>query len=130
MNKHILVGYVRKKAIEPKRTLISIPTKDGFGDNQKTTWHNCICFGKTKDFVDNYVNEGSLVSIEGYIDKNKNEVSQVTYTNTIISRLENLTSKKENEEYVNNNGKNTDDNYKKSNYSQPGQIIEDDDIPF
>jgi single-strand DNA-binding protein len=35
---------------------------------EKTTWHNIVCFRKTAEFVEQYVHKGALVFIEGKID--------------------------------------------------------------
>ena len=82
VNKAILIGHVGK---EPDiRTTssgdtvasFSLATNSGYGDNKTTDWHNVIFFGKTADFIKEYVNKGSQLYVEGrianrnYVDKN------------------------------------------------------------
>ena len=82
VNKAILIGHVGK---EPDiRTTssgdtvasFSLATHSGYGDNKTTDWHNVIFFGKTADFIKDYVKKGSQLYVEGrianrnYVDKN------------------------------------------------------------
>jgi len=82
VNKAILIGHVGK---EPDiRTTssgdtvasFSLATNSGYGDNKTTDWHNVIFFGKTADFIKEYVKKGSQLYVEGrianrnYVDKN------------------------------------------------------------
>ena len=64
VNKAILIGHVGK---EPDiRTTssgdtvasFSLATNSGYGDNKTTDWHNVIFFGKTADFIKDYVSWG------------------------------------------------------------------------
>lgn len=45
----------------------TLATTDGWGDHQKTNWHNIVCFGKTAEFVQEYVGKGSKVAVSGSI---------------------------------------------------------------
>ena len=82
VNKAILLGHVGK---EPDiRTTssgdtvasFSLATNSGYGDNKTTDWHNVIFFGKTADFIKDYVKKGAQLYVEGrianrnYVDKN------------------------------------------------------------
>jgi single-strand DNA-binding protein len=54
----------------------SLATNSGYGDNKTTDWHNVIFFGKTADFIKDYIKKGSQIYDEGrianrnYVDKN------------------------------------------------------------
>ena len=82
VNKVILVGHVGKdpeiRTTNSGDTVasFSFATNSGYGDNKTTDWHNIIFFGKTADFIKNYVKKGAQLYIEGrisnrsYVDKN------------------------------------------------------------
>jgi len=84
LNQVTLVGRIGQ---DPKvyngATAFSVATTESFkGQNQyqdKTEWHNCIAFGKTGDFVGNYLGKGQQVIVVGMIknekwnDKNGNQ---------------------------------------------------------
>ena len=40
-------------------------TQSGVQVQEKTEWHNIVCFGKLADVVDKYLKKGSKVFIEG-----------------------------------------------------------------
>lgn len=69
---------------------------------EHTDWHNCVCFGKTADFVASYVRKGSKVFVEGkiryrsYQDQNG---ATKWVTEIIVDRLDNLTPKSDNQGY-------------------------------
>ena len=82
VNKAILVGHVgkdpeiRSTASGDTVSSFSLATNSGYGDNKTTDWHNVIFFGKTADFIRDYVKKGSQLYVEGrianrnYVDKN------------------------------------------------------------
>tara|TARA_R100001143_G_scaffold46656_1_gene41668 strand:- start:249 stop:620 length:372 start_codon:yes stop_codon:yes gene_type:complete len=91
VNKVILVGHVGKdpdiRATSSGDTVasFSLATNTGYGENKTTDWHNVSVFGKSADFVRNYVKKGAQVYVEGsirnrsYVDKsgNKKYVTEV-----------------------------------------------------
>jgi len=82
VNKAILIGHVgkdpeiRSTASGDTVSSFSLATNSGYGDNKTTDWHNVIFFGKTADFIRDYVKKGSQLYVEGrianrnYVDKN------------------------------------------------------------
>ena len=40
-------------------------TQNGVKVQEKTEWHNIVCFGKLADVVDKYLKKGSKVFVEG-----------------------------------------------------------------
>jgi len=82
VNKAILIGHVgkdpeiRSTASGDTVSSFSLATNSGYGDNKTTDWHNVIFFGKTADFIKDYIKKGSQIYVEGrianrnYVDKN------------------------------------------------------------
>ncbi len=69
----ILVGRLGKDP-EVKTTsggksvaTFSVATTSGYGDKQKTEWHNVVTWEKTADAVGQYLSKGSLVFVVGRI---------------------------------------------------------------
>ena len=85
VNKAILVGHVGKdpdiRATSSGDTVasFSLATNTGYGENKTTDWHTVSVFGKSADFVRNYVKKGAQVYVEGsirnrsYVDKSGNK---------------------------------------------------------
>ncbi len=78
VNKAILVGRMGQKPelkYTPAQTAVTNITlatnetrKDASGNNiDSTEWHRIVVFGKTAEFVVNYLDKGSLLYIEGRI---------------------------------------------------------------
>lgn len=91
MNNVTLLGRIGKD-IELKTSkndksyaTLSIATNDGFGDNQKTNWHNCIAFGKTSEILSQYVHKGDELCVNGSIEYAKKD--DKTFTNVIINNF-------------------------------------------
>lgn len=63
----------------------SIATNDGYGDNKKTNWHNCIAFGKTAEIISKFCKKGDSLAVSGSIDYNKKEDS--IYTNITVNNF-------------------------------------------
>ena len=80
MNNITIVGNVGKdpESYEGKSLVckFSVATKEF---NNVTMWHNITCFGKTAEFVKNYIRKGSTVAVSGsylmdeYTDKDGNK---------------------------------------------------------
>jgi len=91
VNKAILVGHVGKdpdiRSTSSGDTVasFSLATNTGYGENKTTDWHSVSVFGKSADFVRNYVKKGAQVYVEGsirnrsYVDKggNKKYVTEI-----------------------------------------------------
>lgn len=120
MNNVVLVGKVKFKDNKEKFTSFQVSTRDGFGENKQWNNHKCICFGYTKKFVDEYINDDDVVSINGQISYNKKEEG-MTYTNIIVNSV-NIESYKENLKKDDSSNK----KYKKPSYAG----MEQEDIPF
>jgi len=81
VNKAILVGHVGKdpeiRSTSSGDTVasFSLATNSGYGEKKTTDWHNVSVFGKTADFVRDYVKKGAQIYVEGsirnrsYVDK-------------------------------------------------------------
>lgn len=96
---------------------------------------NCIAWDKTADFMSNYLNKGSLVSIEGRIETGnyKDKDGKTIYTtDVVVDRLQALESRKQREEYQNNNHYQNNDSSTKNSVSdnEPTLDITSDDLPF
>lgn len=80
LNKVLLIGNVgrvdAKATSGGKMATFTLATKERYKDrsgNQKeeTTWHNLVAYGPLADIVDQYVNKGSQIYIEGRLRKTK-----------------------------------------------------------
>ena len=110
LNKVFLVGHLGRDP-EMKMTKtgknvckFSIATtkyrNDPDGGKQKdTTWHNIVVWGKTCEFVNNYLKKGHLVHIEGQIDNrswDKDDGTKGYASEVIAFSVLNLTPKPDN----------------------------------
>jgi single-strand DNA-binding protein len=83
MNKAILIGRLGKDAeLKPTKgdpvCKFSIATEERWknqrGEKQsKTTWHNCVLWGKRGEALSRYLQKGGLVMVEGQIDNRSYE---------------------------------------------------------
>ena len=119
MNKIIVIGNVGKVESRDNFTKFGVATSDGWGDNKKTNWHNCIVFKKTKEFVDKYVEKGNKIAVEGSIEYKEHDGKW--YTTILVNKVEQLTRKE-----VNNNNTNNNNNV----YNYDENKGNNDDIPF
>lgn len=80
MNKVVLVGRLTKDPeirVTPAGTTVgrySLAVPTGYGENQTTSFFECVTFGKTAQFVEKYLKKGMKVIIEG-------QLQQRSYTN-------------------------------------------------
>ncbi|WP_051675857.1 single-stranded DNA-binding protein [Ureaplasma canigenitalium] len=71
MNKVFLYGNLTNQPISKvtskgrDQSSFSVAVKSGFGQNEKTEFINCIAFGQTASFINNYLKKGSPILIEG-----------------------------------------------------------------
>ena len=125
MNKVILIGRLGKDPeinYMPNGKAIckfSIATQD---TKDNPTWHNITTFENTAEIAAKYLKKGSQVAVDGRINYSQSEKDGVKryYTDIIVSRLELLGSKPEQEER--RPPQNNDD------YAPPSDF--GDDIPF
>lgn len=76
--------------------------QDGVQVSESTQWHNCIAFGKTADFVANYIRKGNKVFVEGKVRyRSYQDQSGATkwVTEIIVDKLDNLSPKTEQQGY-------------------------------
>lgn len=69
---------------------LSLATNDGYGEKQKTNWHNVVCFGKTADAVEKYLKKGDGVIVLGSVDYSEYEKDgqKRYYTAILCNRVE------------------------------------------
>jgi single-strand DNA-binding protein len=127
MNTITLVGRLGKdveqltsKANKPIAKF-SIATNDGYGDNKKTNWHNCVAFGKTAEIISKYVSKGSEIAVNGSIDYNQYEDKQgvkKTFTSVLVNNFTFI------------GGKSNQTSDTPPAYQAPENTQEEDDLPF
>ncbi|MEA1987418.1 MAG: single-stranded DNA-binding protein [Candidatus Marinimicrobia bacterium] len=143
MNKVILVGHLGQdpelKAVSDGFHVvnISVATNETYkkkGDSEytdKTEWHRCVAFGKTADYISNYITKGRLVYIDGRLrtrkwqDKSGND----KYTTEVMIETITMLGKGDNSQGNFNKASantNTNTNANDNNQAQDN----DDDLPF
>lgn len=106
INKAIILGFAAKdpeirEVGGVKCATFSVPTtkkfkgKDG-NIQEKTAWHNIVCWRNTADIVENYVKKGTQIYIEGEIDYRSWESNgEKKYTTDIVASTIQLLGKKD-----------------------------------
>lgn len=136
MNKALIIGNagrdpeIRKGKSDSSICRFSVATsmryKDKDGEKvEKTTWHNCVAFGKTADVIAQYVQKGSKVAIEGRIENTSstNDAGEKKfYSNIVVEQIEFLSKPRERSD--------DDDDPPTDKKFDPTSEFEDDDIPF
>ena len=119
MNVTLLVGRVgRTPSVKVKEGQTSIAnfslaTDEYYNDENHTTWHNIVAFGKKAEHIGGYITKGALLEITGRLqtrewtdkDENKKQTTEI-----VVNTLKSLMKGEE----------------KKAGNDVP----EDDDIPF
>ena len=117
VNKVMIVGRIGQKpelkytANQSAVTNLSVATTESLKDKEdKTEWHRVVLFGKTAEFVCNYLDKGSLVYVEGRLqtrswDKN----GQKMYTTEIVAYTVTPLGGAKPQGEVNGNAKDPDD---------------------
>jgi single-strand DNA-binding protein len=95
MNKVFLIGNLTKEP-DVKYTVSDNPTcvckfalavNDGYGDQQKTSFINITVFGKSGENCERFLNKGSKVAVEGYIQTGSYEKDgRKVYTTDVIAK--------------------------------------------
>ena len=101
MNKVILMGRLtREPDIYDNRTVFNLAVDRGYKgkDGQSADFPRCVCFGKTKEFADNYLTKGIKIVVEGRISTGRKESitdGHTIYTTDIaVDHIEFAESKK------------------------------------
>lgn len=92
VNMCVLIGRVGKdpetKPYGDGKTMakFSLATSDGFGDKEKTDWHQVVFFGKPAETIAQHVKKGSLLYVQGRISysSRENEQGVMQYFTQII----------------------------------------------
>lgn len=66
-------------------------------DKEETDWLNIVCFGKTAEFVAQYLDKGALVGVEGRIQTRQYEKDgkTLTWTEIAANSVQGLESRKD-----------------------------------
>jgi single-strand DNA-binding protein len=56
----------------------TVATKAGWGENESTTWVNCVCFGKKAEAIEKFFSKGSKIAVSGEIKTDSYEKDGVT----------------------------------------------------
>ena len=100
MNKVILMGRLtREPDIYEKVTRFNLAVDRRFKsqDGQSADFPRCACFGKTKEFADNYLTQGIKIVVEGRLQTGSTKSvdgSTVYTTDVIVENIEFAESKK------------------------------------
>ena len=81
INKATLIGYVARdpESIETRsgstiaKTAVATSTYAGKDRDNRTDFHNIVCFGQTASFLSSYVGKGDEVYVEGEIQNSSYE---------------------------------------------------------
>jgi single-strand DNA-binding protein len=101
MNKVILLGRVSRPP-ETRDTNsgtricnVGVVTNRRYNGEDKPSWHRCVAFGKTADFISQYFDKGDAISIEGRIEYGEytNKEGQTVKTTDIIIEQVNFVPK-------------------------------------
>ncbi len=149
MNKVILIGNLGKdperRAMPDGRQIsnINLATTESYRDSstgeikELTEWHRCVAFGKTAEYINQYVTKGRKVYIEGRLktrkwqDKDGNDrYSTEVNVDTLI-----LLDRKDSGSDINESGSDTDVSINYEENNQPKNMSSEnlpgeDDLPF
>lgn len=107
-------------------------TQSGVQVQEKTEWHNIVCFGKLADVVDKYLKKGSKVFIEGkmrtrtYQDRNSVKRSVMEINAEVMEMLD---GKQQNQQQQHETSQYNAQPAQQTS-SQPQGNGESDDLPF
>jgi len=62
---------LRYTAANKEVCTLSVATSDGFGENEKTTWHRCIVWGKAGKTIHDHLHKGDAILLEGTLRMNE-----------------------------------------------------------
>ena len=105
MNKVMLIGNltrdpeVRYSTGENASAVarFSIAVNDGYGEKQKTSYPNIVCFGRTAENCEKYLRKGSKVAVCGRIQtgSHTNREGQKVYTTEVVADSVEFLSRRE-----------------------------------
>ena len=110
--------------------------KDKNGDDRGANFPNIVCFGKTAEMVEKYINKGSKICVQGEIQTGKYEKEgRTVYTTEVLaSRIEFLDPKQgaaEPSDYQSAGAPPSSVSNPQTNDAPEGfTALTDDDIPF
>jgi len=120
------IGQIFKQ--EDSFSKFSLATNDGWGDRKRTNWHNCIVFGHSKKFFDNYCQKGHKIAITGEIEYS--DYDDKKYTTIKVNDILSLTNKNSNETVIQEESQ-ANSNEPRPSYKDTKLIeVEDEYIPF
>ena len=137
LNKAMLIGNVGsdpevRYTDNSKVARIRLATTDRYKDKsgevkESTEWHDISVFGKTADFVENYVKKGAQLFVEGKIRtrvyKDKNNIERTAFGVVADSvQLLSKTEKQEKKTYVGEPSAKT--------MQEADRFIDDTELPF
>ena len=104
--------------------------KDGGERQERTEWHNCVCFGRTAEIADQYLRKGSKVYVEGKLQTSSWEQDGVTRyrTEIIVREFQMLDSRQSQDGGGDRQERQADRST--SQAAPPDDDDFDDDIPF
>lgn len=124
VNLAIIIGHVGQKPQKraPQFATFSVATSPG--KDIAPTWHNIAVFGKTADFVLQYLEKGDHVYIEGRINNRKwtTDSGESRQTTQIVANTVRILSRA--------NKSNDIDQREATNKTEPPMAMPDSDIPF
>lgn len=110
----------RETAKGTKTAKFSIASKTG---KDKTSWFNVTAFGKTAEFILEYVQKGTALYVTGYVEIEKGK-DEKYYTNVIAERVGFLGAKKKEDD-----SSSQEQTYEADKAASGGGGM-DDEIPF
>lgn len=146
-NNVYLTGRLTKE-IELKRTKndlattnFSIAVEDGYGDNKKTYFINCVAWRHSAEFLNQYAMKGDLIGVSGRLttrNYEKDNGEKVYITEVVCDKAEIFPRSKEKSEVVYRKDIDTNASFKQQTltgddrgvdgFKEP--VIETDNLPF
>jgi len=140
LNKVALIGAVgqdpevRYSAQGMAIASFSLATSEKRKDKDEVTqWHNCVCFGKLAEIVQQYVHKGARLHADGTIQYQQYEKDgEKRYaTKIVVNDLILLSAPNDNGNHSSTQGRQTaSGSGKKAAAPQPAQEFDDSEIPF
>ena len=102
MNKVLLIGNLTRKpelsyAGETAICRFTVAVEDGYGDKKKVSYPSIVCFGKTAENCDRYLDKGRKVAVDGKIQTGsyENAKGEKVYTTDVVANNVEFLSKAE-----------------------------------
>lgn len=131
INKVILMGRLTKNP-ELRHTdsgkavcNFSIAVSEGYGENQRTEFINCVAWNKSAEFVDKYFTKGRMIIVDGRISTRtwEGQDGKKNYATEVIANQVSFGESKKNSE-TSGDEPSEDDEF------VPLEAPEGDDFPF